>query len=157
LNLCAETLDETFERLEVVRSQFLRPALEKPPVDFPEMARYISNGLWCFNPRDAYNVIIFTIKRLVGVENYYYQEDEYPANYDRSKSVINKMGYYDRFMNWLTVYIHEYLLQFSFFRTFFNAQTSFHEFLITYFPFLAMYSFGYDKAYVTILDDKKSE
>lgn len=153
-NLCCDTLEETMERLEVVRQEFLFPAHLSPPRDFAQMARYVANGMWCFNPRDAYNVMIFTIKRLVGIPNYYYQENEIPDGYDREKLEIYKMGWYDRFLTWFTAFIHEYLLQFSIFRVFFNMQTSFHEFLITYFPFLAMYSFGFKNSYVKILDKK---
>ncbi|KAG5683876.1 hypothetical protein PVAND_013137 [Polypedilum vanderplanki] len=154
-NLCCETMEETYERLEVIRNDFLKPALEQPPKEFAEMTRFVANGMWCFNPRDAYNVIIFTIKRFCGLENFYYTEEEIPKSYDRSKLEVYKLGYYDRFFNWLTCFIHEYLLQFFIFRAFFNAQTQFHEFLITYFPFLAIYSFGWKKAYdIKILTKK---
>lgn len=142
------------ERLEVVKSEFLCPALTNPPENFPEMTKFIANGMWCFNPRDGYDVVMFTIKRLINVPNYHYLEDEIPKGYDRSKLELYKLGYYNRFMNWITSFIHEFLLKFIIFRWFFNLQTLFHEFLITYFPFLAMYSFGFNRAYVTILDKK---
>lgn len=139
------------ERLEVVRQDFLLPSLQFPPKDFEPMTTYIANGMWCFNPRDAYNVVIFTIKRLIGVPNFYYTEEEIPESFDRTKLEIYKLGYYDRFMTWAVVFIHEYLLQFFAFRWFFNMETAFHEFLITYFPFLAFYQFGIKNAYVKIL------
>lgn len=147
-------MEETYERLEVVRTEFLKPALESAPEEFYQMTKYVANGMWCFNPRDSYHVILFSIKRMIGVPNYYYCEEEIPKGFDRSKLEVYKLGYYDRFFNWLTTFIHECLLQFAIFRVLFNLQTQFHEFLITYFPFLAMYSFGYDRAYVTILDKK---
>lgn len=138
--------------MEVIRDEFLRPALQFPPKDFEPMTRCIANGLWCFNPRDNYNIIIFMIKRMIGVPNFYYHEEEIPKDFDRSKLEVYKFGYYDRFEAWAVTFIHEYLLQFSFIRWFFNMDTLFHEFLITYFPFLAFYKFGYKNAYVTILD-----
>lgn len=153
-NLCCDTLEETLERIEVVRKEFLLSALSSPPEDFAKMARYVSNGMWCFNPRDEYNVMIFTIKRLIGVPNFYYQENEIPDGYERKKLEIYKLGWSDRFFAWFTAFTHEYLLQFYIFRAFFNMQTSFHEFLITNFPFLAMYSFGFKNSYVTILTNK---
>jgi hypothetical protein len=155
-NLCCETLEETLERLEVVRKDFILPALESPPEDFPQMARHVANGMWCFNPRDKYNVIIFTVKRLIGLPYYWYQECEIPKGIDTSKMEYLKMGWYDRFLAWATAFIHEYLLQFSFFRGFFNRQTLFHEFLITYIPFLAWYSFGFKESYVKILEKKEN-
>lgn len=116
------------------------------------MTRYIANGLWCFNPRDAYDVVIFMIKRMVGVPNFYYHDEEIPEKFDNSKLEIYKLGYYDRFTTWFVVFTHEYLLQFFIFRWFFNLDTLFHEFLITYFPFLAFYKFGLKNAYVKILE-----
>lgn len=137
--------------MNAVRTEFLLPALQFPPKEFASMTRYISNGMWCFNPRDAYNVIIFMIKRMIGVPNYYYNESEIPADYDRSKLEIYKLSYYERFEAWCVCFMHEYLLQFFGFRWFFNMDTKFHEWLITYFPFLAFYKFGYKNAYVSIL------
>lgn len=154
-NVCCDTMEETYERLEVIKSEFLRPALESPPKEFPEMTRFVANGMWCFNPRDTYDVMIFTMKRLVGVPNYWYTEDEIPKGCDRSKMELYKLGNYARFMNWFVAFIHEYLLQFTIFRMFFNMQTLFHEFLITTFPFLAIYSFGWNRAWITILNDDK--
>lgn len=151
LNLCSEDFDETMERLEVVRREFLMPALQFPPKDFEAMTRYIANGLWCFNPRDAYNVVMFMIKRMIGVPNYCYSDEEMPADQDKDKLEYLKLGYYERFEAWCICFMHEYLLQFFLFRWFFNMDTLFHEFLITYFPFLAYYSFGYKNAHVTIL------
>lgn len=137
--------------MNAVRTEFLLPALQFPPKEFESMTRYISNGMWCFNPRDAYNVIIFMIKRMSGVPNYYYNESEIPADYDRSKLEIYKLSYYERFEAWCVCFMHEYLLQFFVFRWFFNMDTKFHEWLITNFPFLAFYKFGYKNAYVSIL------
>lgn len=139
------------ERMHAVRTEFLLPALQFPPKDFEPMTRYIANGLWCFNPRDAYNVVVFMIKRMVKVPNFYYCDYELPADYDKSQLEIYKMSYYDRFQAWCVWFMHEYLLQFYFFRWFFNWDTKFHEWLITYFPFLAFYKFGFKSAYVSIL------
>lgn len=145
-SVCCETLEETLERLEVVRTEFLKPALENPPSEFQDMTKYVATGMWCFNPRDSHDVIQFTIRRLCGVPNYCYTEDEIPKGYDRSQMELYKLGYYARFMNWFTSFSHEYLLQFTIFRVMFNIQTAFHEFLITTFPFLAIYSFGWNRA-----------
>lgn len=152
VNLCAENFDETLERLKVVQDEFLMPALQFPPKDFAPMTRYIANGLWCFNPRDAYDVIIFLIKRMVGVPNFYYHDEEIPKDFDKSRLQVYKFGYVDRFTTWFVVFTHEYLLQFSILRWFFNLDTLFHEWLITYIPFLAVYQFGLKNAYVRILE-----
>lgn len=139
------------ERLEVVQKEFLLPALQFPPKDFDRMTKYITNGLWCFNPRDAYNVVIFMIKRMVGVPNYGYHESEIPEGSKKEQLEIKKLSLYERFEVWAACFVHEYLLQFFIVRWFFNLDTLFHEFLITYFPFLAFYKFGLKNSYVRIL------
>lgn len=153
-NICAETYEETLERLEVVRTEYLRPNLKNPPTEFEAMTKYVTNGLWCFNPADSYASIIFAIKRMVGVEGYYYNDSEIPSDYDQSKLIYKTMSWSDRFDIWSSVFIHENLLQYTIIRRFFNFQTWIHELLIRYFPFLAMYKFGFKKAYVTIPADK---
>lgn len=115
------------------------------------MTRYITNGMWCFNPRDAYTVVMFMIKRMIGVPNYAYHEEEVPQDFDKSQLEVYKLSYYERFEAWFVCFIHEYLLQFWPLRWFFNMDTKFHELLITYFPFLAFYKFGLKNAYVRIL------
>jgi len=134
------------ERLKVIRSEFYVPALQFPPKDFEMMTKCIVDGLWCFNPSDPYEVLIFYVKRLVGIPNYNYGDAS-----ETSEPEYNKLSYYNRFSLWTTVFVHEYLLQFFYFRWWMNKQTLFHEFLITYFPFLAFYKFGFKNAYVRIL------
>lgn len=153
-NICAETYEETLERLEVVRTEYLRPNLKNPPTEFDDMTKYVTNGLWCFNPADSYASIIFAIKRMVGVEGYYYNESDIPRDYDQSKLIYKTLSWSDRFDIWSSVFIHENLLQYTIIRRFFNFQTWIHELLIRYFPFLAMYKFGFKKAYVGIPADK---
>lgn len=120
------------------------------------MTKCIANGLWCFNPRDAYTVIIFMIKRMIGVPNFEYHDWEIKETTDKTKLEVYKLSYYERFETWAICFTHEYLLQFFIVRWLFNLDTLFHEFLITYFPFLAFYKFGLKNAYIRILgkDDK---
>jgi hypothetical protein len=153
-NICCETYEETMERLEVIKTEFLRPNLETPPEEFEAMTRYIANGLWCFNPADSYENIMFVIKRMIGVPDYYYDESEIPAGYDKSKLKYRDFSLYEKFDLWTSVFVHEYLLQFKFIRVLLNFQTLVHEYLIRYFPFLAFYKFGFKKSFITIPADK---
>lgn len=91
------------------------------------------------------------IKRMIRVPNFYYHDEEIPEGFNKTDLEVYKLSYYERFEAWAVCFIHEYLLQFSLFRWFFNVDTLFHEFLITYFPFLAFYKFGLKNAYVKIL------
>lgn len=153
-NLCCDSYEETMERLEVIKTEFLRPNLESPPEEFESMTKYITNGLWCFNPTDSYDTIVFVIKRMIGVPDYYYNDEEIPEGYDKSKLKYNSMRLGEKFDLWTSVLIHEYLLQFNLIRWIMNFQTLVHEYLIRYFPFLAFYMFGFKRAFITIPADK---
>lgn len=149
-NLCAETFEETLERLNVIQAEFLLPNLQNPPVDFTAMTKYIANGLWCFDPFDSYNEIIFMIKRLSKASNYHYLESEIPENYDRENLEIFKLSKWNRCVIWLSIMSRQFLLRCFIFRWIFNILTFFSEFLIRYFPFLAFCKFGFRNSYVDI-------
>lgn len=148
--MCAETFEETLERMNVIRTEFLLPNLQNSPVDFKPMTKYIASGLWCFDPFDSYNEIIFMVKRLSGVPNYHYLDLEIPENYDRKNLEIYKHSYWDRIVVWLSVMTRQFALKFFIFRWIFNIVTFFSEFLIRYFPFLAFCKFGFRNSYVDI-------
>jgi hypothetical protein len=143
--MCAETLEESIERINVVRSEFLKPALTYQHEKYQMMVQSAVTGMWCFFPRDSCNSILFMIKRMIGVENYYFREHEYPKNYDKSKSAYNQLSFYDKFLVNQIVFTHETILKFTFGRLFFNAFAAFLEILGNYFPIFAMLTFGYDK------------
>lgn len=149
-NLCAETFEETLERLNVIRSEFLSPNLQNPPESFVPMTRYIVNGLWCFDPFDSYNEIVFMVKRLCGVPNFYYLAKEIPENYDRKNLALYELSYFDRIVIWFSVMTRQFLLQIFIFRWFFNLSVLLSEFFIRYFPFLAFFKFGIRNSYVDI-------
>lgn len=149
-NLCAETYEETIERLEAVRTEFLLPNLQNPPKDFERMTRYIANGLWCFNPFDPYNEIIFMAKRLAGVPDYFYFDNEMPENYDRRNLKLYTYSYCDRIFIFLSVMTRQFFIKCFVFRWFFNLVTYVHEFFIRYFPILAFFKFGFRDAYVKV-------
>jgi hypothetical protein len=134
----------------VIQTEFLLPNLLNLPVDFTPMTKYIANGLWCFDPFDSYNEIIFMVYRLSGVPNYHYLESEIPENYDRKNLEIFKYSYWDRFVIWLSVMTRQFALKCFIFRWIFNIVTLFSEILIRYFPFLAFCKFGFRNSYVNI-------
>lgn len=150
-NLCTDSIEETFERLEVVRSQFLKPSLQFPPEKFEEMTKNIVEGMWCFNPLDDYIPVIFFTKRICGVPGYEYLDNEIAEAAQDQELEYKKLSWYSRWGVYSSVIIHEHLLQIAPIRWFFNIDTLFHEFLIRYFPFLAFFKFGFKNAYVKIL------
>ena len=136
--------------MEVIRSEFLLPNLQNPPEDFTAMTKYIAKGLWCFDPMDSYNEIIFMAKRLIGVPNYYYLDSEIPDNFDRKTLEIYNQTYCDRIFIWLSVMTRQFLLKCFILRWMLNIITLVSEFFIRYFPFFAFIKFGIRNAYVNI-------
>ena len=152
--MCCETYEETLERVAIVRTDFLLPALQFPPKDFEPMTKFIGDGLWYFNPRGGFKTTMFIIKRMIGVPNFYCQEDELPAGYDKSNLEINKLSFGDKLRLRISCFVHGNLLQIGFFRWYFNTTLLFLEKLSIYFPIFAICKFGIKDAYVKILENK---
>jgi hypothetical protein len=105
-------------------------------------------GLYCLNPLDPYNEIIFMVKRLIGVPNYYYLKSEFPENYDRKNLELYKHSRWDRTFIWLSVMTRQFLLRVFIIRWFYNISTFLSEFFVRYFPFIAFCRFGFRNGYV---------
>lgn len=114
------------------------------------MSKFLVDGLWCFDPADSYDEIIFMIKRLIGVTGFYYLSSELPADFDRKKLEIYKQSRTTRVFVWFSVMSRQFLLKFFIIRWIFNIFTWFAEFLIRYFPFLAFFRVGCKNSYVKI-------
>lgn len=126
------------------------PNLQSPPENFERMTKYIANGLWCFDPFDPYNEIIFMTKRLSGVPDYHYFESEIPENYERKNLMLYRYTKWERVVIWLSAVTRQYLLKYFVIRWTFNFVFFINEFFIRYFPFLAFCKFGCRNAYVDI-------
>lgn len=136
----------------MIRSEYLRPNLQNPPSDFMTMTKYIANGLWCFNPFDTYNQTMFMVKRLSGVANYFYFDNEFPENYDRKNLELYNQTRFTRVLIWFSVMTRQFMLRCFVFRYLFNGLVMLSEFLIRYFPFLAFIRFGFRNGIVDIYD-----
>lgn len=133
-----------------MRREFILPNLQNPPEKFEEMTKYIANGLWCFNPLDPYNEVIFMAKRLVGVPNYYYFESEFPPNYDKKKLELYNYSRFDRVFIFLSIITRQFTLRCFIIRWICNFGCYINEFFIRYLPWLACIKFGWRNAYVDI-------
>lgn len=149
-NLCQESFDETSNRLEVIRKEFLLPYLTNPPEKFEEMTRYAVSGLQCLNPPDFYQPTIFLIKKLIGVKGYEYFEKEIPEGCDRSSLQVYKLNLFNRYMLWNSIMIRQFLIKFFIFRWIFNFFTHVGEFFIRYCPIIAIFRFGPRNAFVKL-------
>lgn len=104
----------------------------------------------CFNPFDTYRPMVFNIKRMIGVADYYYLDSEIPENYNREKLKLYEETRFDRVMLWLSVMSRQFLLKYFILRWFYNIVTSISEFFIRYFPITAFFKFGFGNAYTNI-------
>lgn len=106
--------------------------------------------MWCFEPLGIYEVIMFFNNRLAGVPNYHYFEDEVPEGSTMKDSKLYELSLYNRYSLYIKICIHNFWLKYNILRIWLNLEVWFHEFLIRYFPFLAIYKFGFKNAYVKI-------
>jgi hypothetical protein len=147
-NLCCDSFEETKERLESVRTKFILPALTETSNDFDTMSKFCVSGLQCFNFIDLYKPTIFNLKRLIGVENYYYFQNEVPENFDRKKLKYLELSRYERFSLFMSIFIRQYLLKYFIIRWMHNIFIRINEFFMRHFPIIAIMRFGWRKAYV---------
>lgn len=147
--MCAETYEETIERMEIVRSEFMLPNLQNPPEAFEWMSRHYANGLWCVNPFDYYPDMMFTIKRLNGVPDYYYFDSEMPESYDRKNLKLYTYSYRDRMIFYFSAMIRPLMSKSFVIWWFFNFSTDVNEFFIRNFPIFAFIKFGFKNSYVS--------
>lgn len=152
-NLCTDSWYTTRPRLELVLGEIYKPALERVPPRFVDMATALISGLWCFNPFLTAESFLYFTKALCDCDGYVYLGSDL-----RQISVANntsreifQMNWYSRLILWFQFTMHTYALNFSLVRWYMNSQIHVSNFIIKYFPFLAIYQFGLNKAYVRIL------
>lgn len=153
-NLCTDSWSTTRPRIELVLSEIYRPALENAPMHFTDMATALINGLWCFNPFLTAESFLYFTKMLCDCDGYVYMGSELRQIDSASNDANNKisrMHWYSRLILWFQFTMHTFALNFALIRWYMNSQLNVSVFIIKYFPFLAIYQFGLNKAYVRIL------
>ncbi|XP_062556449.1 uncharacterized protein LOC134221269 isoform X2 [Armigeres subalbatus] len=148
-NLCTDNLVSSEHRMRQVEEHILRPALLSTTESFEKMGKALVEGLWCFNPFLDYDAFLFLTARLTGVPGYYYWTEELPSADCETK--FQNFSRYSRFILYFVLLIHEVWLKSTIFRWYLNSQMIMSRFLITYFPFLAIFKFGIGDSYVRIL------
>lgn len=153
-NLCTGSYRATKKRLELILDDIYRPYLEDTPIDFMIMAKALIEGLWCFNPMLDVDAIIYLTKWISDCKNYiYFESDPRMADIDidESRKIIQSFNWYSRWILYLQITAHTYLVNFQPFRWYFNSQVWISQHIIYWFPFLGFYKFGIKKSYVRIL------
>lgn len=159
-NVCTDSWETTRARLECVLEDIYKPALENTPSGFDTMANALIDGLWTFNPLLSAPTVMYYTKYLTTCSGYVYYESNLlalEADLEQSRRIIDAMDWYSRLILFFQITIHGYLLNFSFFRWYFNLQIWIARWLITYFPFLAFYKFGVKDSYVRILNSVRAK
>lgn len=153
-NLCTSSWHTTRLRLELVLGEIYKPAMERVPARFVDMATALINGLWCFNPFLTAESFLYFTKILCDCDGYVYLGSDLRqlnSASDVASAKISQMHWYSRLILWFQFTIHTFALNFLLVRWYLNSQIRVSNFIIKYFPFLAIYQFGLNKAYVRIL------
>lgn len=151
-NLCTDSWNTTRPRLELVLHDIYKPALEGAPARFIDMATALIEGLWCFNPFLTTETFLYFTKIMSGCEGYVYLGSDLRQLESVSNDAnVSRMHWYSRFILFFQFTMHTYALNFALVRWYMNAQLRVSVFIIKYFPFLAIYQFGLNKAFVRIL------
>lgn len=154
-NLMTDCWATTKPRLEIVCNEVYRPFLSSTTPDFHTMGDALLTGMWCFNPVLNTDAFLYYVKMACGCPNYLYLENNLDM-FDSDAKQVNKlreMNWYARLILFLQYSIHVYLLNFSWIRWYMNMQIHISMAIIRWFPFLAIYYYGYKKAYLRILGE----
>lgn len=154
-NLMTDSWVKTRQRLEIICNEVYCPLLSSTSSDFYAMSDALLKGLWCFNPFLSTDASLYFVKMISGCPDYIYLGSNPVLLESKTKSVdkLQPMGWYARVLLFITYLIHVYLLNFSWVRWYMNSQIYISLFIIRWFPFLAIYQFGVQKAYVRILGE----
>lgn len=158
-NLCTDSYETTRRRLAVIRDEIYRPSLENTTQQFFEMANAMIHGLWCYNPFLDTDAFLYFTRWLCDCKDHiYFGSDPRILQTDphASKKIIASMGYYSRWILFLQITMHSFLINFAAMRWYLNFQLWLSKYIIYYFPFLGFFKFGIRQSYVRILRGEKS-
>uniref|UniRef100_A0A182JV93 ER-bound oxygenase mpaB/mpaB'/Rubber oxygenase catalytic domain-containing protein n=1 Tax=Anopheles christyi TaxID=43041 RepID=A0A182JV93_9DIPT len=154
-NACTDRFETTEQRMSLIANEILKPALLNHTAEFVKMGKALIEGLWCFNPFIEFDCFLFLTMRFNNIPGYHYWDEEATPGAKELESAVKRpyeqFSQYARFLLYCVCYIHSVLLYIGLFRWYFNMQMVISRFLITYFPFLALYHFGVKDSYVRIL------
>lgn len=162
-NLLTDSWATTRPRMQLMLTEIFQPSLSHTSKDFDRMADHMLSGLQCFSPFLNTPANVYFTKMLCGCTDYvYFGSDplileQLDGNADSAAlfdgKPLHELNWYSRWRLWMFVSLHGYALNFSWIRWYMNLQIYMSKIIITWFPFLAIYSFGVRKAYVRILGE----
>lgn len=156
-NLCTDSYKTTQLRLNLILNDIYRPYLEKTDENFMIMAQSLIEGLWCFNPLLDTDAFVYFTKCISNCKNYiYYESDPRLVDTDilECRKLITSYTWYTRMILCIQMSAHTFMANFPLFRWYFNNQVWMAQHIIYWFPFLAIFKFGFKKSYVRILKGK---
>lgn len=153
-NLCTNSYETTRPRLALMMRQIYQPYLENTSHEFMSMTKALLEGLWCYNPMLDTDAMIYFVRHISECKSHLYFESDLRAlvyNMEENRRTIQSLGWYTRWILFLQITVHTYLLNFATIRWYLNFQLWLTKYIIYYFPFLAFLKFGVSSSYVRIL------
>ncbi|XP_045483557.1 uncharacterized protein LOC123688876 isoform X2 [Harmonia axyridis] len=138
-NMCRDSLEETREICEELINRVYRPYVAKKDKDFVEMTSYLTDGLWYTNPMLNYRVFVSFMYDML-------QPKECLNNNHES---YFDLGFFERWY-YKILYGLMYSLKYDICRLYHNFHHHLRMWIIHWYPFLAVFKFGYKNAMVSI-------
>ncbi|KAH8383981.1 hypothetical protein KR009_011589, partial [Drosophila setifemur] len=152
-NICSRSWKESKPRLDIVMRKVYEPALEHTGEDFHRMTEALIHGLWHMNTMLSVNAQIFFTKRLACVKGFEYYSFDHENGEERDPERRLKyydMGWWDRFIVSYGLFFVTYLHRYAIVRWYLNFRIWLGDMLTYYLPYVAIWKFGLDGAYVRI-------
>ncbi|XP_030377630.1 uncharacterized protein LOC115626405 [Scaptodrosophila lebanonensis] len=152
-NVCGRNWAESKERLEIVMDRVFAPALEQTNSEFDEMTKALIDGLWHVNMMLSFKAQVFFTKRLAYCRGYEYYSFDYRAGEQRDPQQMlyyYDMKLWDRFIVSYGLFLVTYLHKYAIVRWYLNLRVWLMDLFIYYFPYAAIWRWGWKSAYVRI-------
>lgn len=148
-NLCGETLSETLSKIEAIRTQIYVPALSNPSGDFYNYYETMTEGIWTFSPDFHPKALMFFIKRIIAVPEYYYFDSEKSSGDISNSESLSKLSLYQRYRLFNLIMRHQYFTKFFVTRWYLNVKKLTVTGFLEVCPIIAIFKFGWNNAFVT--------
>ncbi|XP_076268515.1 uncharacterized protein LOC143201385 [Rhynchophorus ferrugineus] len=141
-NLCSGSVEEATAKCAKMVEKVYLPNIRQNHLDILQMSRYVIDGLRPVSPMLNYNAVLYYLRCLLSNEQ---EEDEYKKLSIREKCIVMIAQALMQASKWSVV------------RWYLNLQNYMRIWIIKHIPILAMYHYGFQKAFVTILDNNEKK
>ncbi|XP_077296121.1 uncharacterized protein LOC143918220 isoform X2 [Arctopsyche grandis] len=170
-NLARPSLEETKQVCEYIRNEVYAVHLRNPPEYFHYMIKVLIDAMWFYSPSLREGSFLYFTFWLAGIEGYKFDfkmtkfeiklvgdslgsknvNNNCVTNGDaQSETLTKELGWYNKYLLRILMTLHTSWLTTAFGRMYLNGQTYVTIFLLTYFPFLSIWYFGFKNAFVNM-------